>query len=484
MESLNTNKVVNATKWSAITEVVAKLVTPVTSMVLARLLTPEAFGIVATVTMIISFAEIFTDAGFQKYLIQHEFIDDTDKDQSINVAFWSNLMLSLIMWALIAVFNSAIARIVGNPGLGYVIVIASISIPLEAFSSIQMALFKRDFEFKTLFKARLVGLCVPLFITIPLAVLLKNYWALIIGTIVANFANAIILTVFSKWKPRMYYSWNKFREMFSFTVWSMIEAISIWLTSYIDIFIVGVYLSQHFLGLYKNSMNIVASITAIVTSATTPVLFSSLSRLQDNRSEFEMLFFKFQNLVAILILPLGVGIFCFRDLITSILLGSQWMEAANFIGMWGLTSSITIVLAHYCSEVYRALGKPKLSVVAQWLHIIVLWPVVLFYVKDGFDVLCIARSIVRLELVLVQLIVMYFAVKISPLKMVMNITHPIAGSILIWLVAELLLPVNNSIWWSLTVALICGSCYVVFMCCYKKERDAISAFIIRLMARK
>ena len=72
-------KALYATRWSAITEIVAKLVVPISNMVLARLLTPEAFGVVATLTMVISFAELFTDAGFQKYLIQHEFRDDTDR---------------------------------------------------------------------------------------------------------------------------------------------------------------------------------------------------------------------------------------------------------------------------------------------------------------------------------------------------------------------------------------------------------------------
>ena len=101
-ESINT-KVKSATKWSAITEIIAKLITPITSMVLARLLTPEAFGVVATLTMIISFAEIFTDAGFQKYLIQHDFKDEKDQIDSTNVAFWSNLIMSLIIWLIIIV---------------------------------------------------------------------------------------------------------------------------------------------------------------------------------------------------------------------------------------------------------------------------------------------------------------------------------------------------------------------------------------------
>ena len=65
--------------------------------------------------MIIVFAEIFTDAGFQKYIIQHEFKNDEEKDQSINVAFWSNLILSVFLWIVIALFSKPLMRLVGNP---------------------------------------------------------------------------------------------------------------------------------------------------------------------------------------------------------------------------------------------------------------------------------------------------------------------------------------------------------------------------------
>ena len=67
-----------AVKWSTITEIIAKLISPILNMILARLLSPEAFGLVATVTMVVTFAEVFTDAGFQKYIVQHEFIDAED----------------------------------------------------------------------------------------------------------------------------------------------------------------------------------------------------------------------------------------------------------------------------------------------------------------------------------------------------------------------------------------------------------------------
>lgn len=476
MSELNT-KIIKATKWSSITEVVAKLITPITSIVLARLLTPEAFGVVATLTMVITFAEIFTDAGFQKYLIQHEFADDVDKEQSTNVAFWSNLIMSLAIWLVIGIFADPLAAMVGNPGLGHVLIIACVSIPLAAFSSIQMALYKRDLDFKTLFKVRIVGICIPLLVTVPLAFYLRSYWALVIGTIATNLANAILLTVYSKWKPRFFYSFAKLKEMFSFSAWSVVEAVSIWLTGYVDVFIIGVYLNEHYLGLYKTSMTVVGQIMGLITAATTPILFSSLSRLQDDENAFQTLFFKFQKLVGLLVIPLGVGIYCYSDFVTKVLLGDQWLEASSFIGLWGLTSAITIVLSHYSSEVYRAKGRPKLSVLAQVLHLIVLWPAILIAVKYGFETLTVTRALVRLELILVNLIIMYVVVKVSSWKMLKNVSYSLMASLVMAIVAFLINRISNSNIWQITSILVCLVLYFVLVMLVPTNRNVLRSFI-------
>ncbi len=469
-ENLN-SKVVRATKWSAITEIMAKLVTPIVSIVLARLLTPEAFGVVTTLTMIITFAEIFTDAGFQKYLIQHEFKDSQDRDESTNVAFWSNFIMSMFLWGIISVFCEPLATLVGNPGLGIVLVIACISIPLAAFSSIQMALYKRDLDFKTLFKVRMVSVILPLFVTIPLALWLRSYWALVFGTIAQNLANAILLTVQSQWKPRFFYSFDKLREMFSFTMWSMIEAVSIWLTSYVDIFIVGTALNQYYLGLYKTSSTTVGQIMGLITGITTPILFSALSRLQKDEGEFKQLFFNFQKYVSILVMPLGIGIFCFSGLITQVLLGGQWMETSGYIGLWGLTSALTIVLSHYCSELYRAKGRPKLSVLVQWLHIIVLWPAILISVKYGYHTLYVTRALVRLELILVNLIVLYSVIRISPWEMLKNILPSFVAAAGMGVLGFVLLQISSNIICQFVWITICTITYFVIIRLFPAERN-------------
>ena len=102
----NINKQIGeSTKWSSVTEILTKLISPIVNMILARLLAPEAFGVVATISIVISFAEIFTDAGFQKYLIQHEFKDEEELDQSTNVAFWTNLFISIFICIIIFRFH-------------------------------------------------------------------------------------------------------------------------------------------------------------------------------------------------------------------------------------------------------------------------------------------------------------------------------------------------------------------------------------------
>lgn len=453
-KALATN-IITAAKWSTVTEFVAKIIVPVTNMILARILSPDTFGVVATVTMVISFADMFTDSGFQKYLIQHKFVNESEKQNNINVAFWSNLFISLFLWGFIIVYSESIANLVGNPGLGIVIIIAGISLPLTSFSSIQMAIYRRNLDYKTLSFIRIIGVIIPFIITIPLALLGYDYWSLIIGTICGNLMNAILLTMKSEWKPKLYYDFKVLKKMLSFSMWSLAESISIWLTSYIGTFIVGSILSSYYLGLYKTTMNTVNGVFAIITASTTNLLFSSLSRLQDDNREYELVFFKFIKLVAMIILPTGVGIFIYRDLLTNILLGEQWKEANTFVGIWGLMSCITIVLGQYCSEIYRSKGKPKLSFLAQALHLIVLIPTIVASAKYGFETLIYARSLVKIQQILVNWIIMYIAFNISPLKIIKNILPSFIASTLMGCFAIVLKSISNNCLWDFVSIGLC-----------------------------
>lgn len=449
------NKIVNATKWSTISEIAAKLITPITNMILARVISPEAFGVVTTVTMIMSFSDMFSDAGFQKYLIQHNFKDENEMFKNANVAFWTNLGISILIWLFIIIFREQIAIGVGNPGLGNVIAISCIQLLLTSFSSIQMSLYRREFDFKTLFLVRIIGVFIPIIITIPLAFLGLSYWALIIGSIAMQLSNAIILTIKSKWKPQRFFSIKILIEMFSFSIWSLIEAISIWATSWIDVFIVSRFLNDYYLGLYKTSTTMINGLMSLITAAIIPVFFAVISRLQDRTEEFNKIYLKTQRLLSIFLFPMGVGVYLYRDLVTKILLGDKWSGANNIIGIWSLISVVCIVFGNLSSEVYRAKGKPQLSFVSQLLYLVVFVPTCIISIKYGFWVFIYARSLIRIEAILVDLIIMKFIIGISITKIFKNIIPTLFSSIVIGGLSYILKMVSDGIMWSFASIIIC-----------------------------
>ena len=406
-----TKKVSSATKWSLVTEVAVKLISPLTQVALAHILAPEAFGVVATVTMVTSFADMLSDAGFQKYLIQHEFSDEKALSRGANVAFFTNFVVSLALWALIATFNEPLAAMVGNEGLGVVLVVACASLPLTALSSIQLALFHRRFAFKELFVVRVAVALVPLFVTVPLALLGFGFWSLIIGTIVGNLVNAAVLTVKSDWKPFLYYSFVELREMLSFSAWTLLEQFSIWLTSWMGTFIVGSLLTSYYLGLYKTSISMVNTALGIITSATTPVLFAELSRRQSDGEAFATAFFRMQRKVGLFVVPLGFGIFLYRDFVTELILGPQWGEASLMFGLWALSSAVVIPIGHYASEVFRAKGRPKLSFVSQIAYLAVMAPVTYYAATLDFESFAFVSSLIRFAAIAIDMAILKAFVK-------------------------------------------------------------------------
>ncbi|CEP97205.1 polysaccharide biosynthesis protein [[Clostridium] sordellii] len=460
-EVLLKKQIAKATKWSFITECIAKLINPLTNMILARILMPSDFGVIATITMITSFADMIADAGFQKYIIQNEFKHDEDRKKSTDVAFWTNLIIALFLWILIAVFSEKIAIMVGNKGLGNVILIACIQLPITAFSSIQIASCKRDFRYKDLFSVRVVSIIIPFITTIPLALLGFGYWSVIIGTIFGGISNALVLFFKCSYRPSFYYNFTLLKKMLSFSIWSLIEAISIWLTAWIDVFVIGTLLDQNFLGLYKNSINTVNSIMSIITVSTTSIIFSTLSRLQNSQDEFKKMFFLTQKLMAIIILPMGVGMYIYSDFITEILLGDQWIDASKIIGIWAITSAIKMVLGDYCSEVFRAKGRPKLSFLAQLLHLVVLVPICILSIKHSFITLVYSRSWIRMQLVFVQWIIMMYIIKIPMLKSFNNISTAVIGSALMGVLAMILRNFKYEYIWNFTSIGICIIFYTI-----------------------
>lgn len=462
------SKMRNATKWSTVTEVVAKLISPITNMILARLLVPEAFGVIATITMITSLADLLTDAGFQKYLIQHKFKNENELYQYANVAFMSNLFISILVWVIIAVYNNRLANILGNPGTGIAIIVATLQLPLTALTSVQMGIYRRKLDFKTLFYRRIVSVIIPLIVTVPLAILNFNYWSLIIGNLVGQIANAIILTIKSEWKPKLFFEGDILKNMLSFSIWSLIESVTVWISTYIDTFIIGKWLDAYYLGLYKNSINMVNAIMNVITATVTPVLTSGLAKLQDDKKRYEETFFKWQRLLGWIVVPMGIGIFIFRDLATKILLGNQWKEATDIIGIVALVMPFKILLSNMISICYLSKGKPKLSVISQMLYIIPTIIISIIFIQRGFWTFVYVRNLFIIELIIINLIIMNNIIKISAIKMLKNIIKPVIATTIMSILVYPISIVTDSVIIQLVAIVFSIMIYIVLMYIFGK----------------
>jgi len=464
------SKISSAAKWSALGEVMAKLVTPISTVVLAHLLTPEAFGVVATITMIISFAEIFMDAGFQRYVIQKEYATERDKFKCADVAYWTNLAIGLLFFIIICIFKEQIARLVGNPGLGNVLVVAAITIPVNAITSIQMAIFKHSLDFKSLFYRRIVTVIVPLAITIPLAYTLRSYWALVIGTLASNIITSIVLTIFSPWRPSLYYNKRILMGMIGYSSWTLLDALLTWATAYAEIFFIGVFLNEYYLGLYKTAMTTVAQFISLISAIILPVLMPALSRIQNDYSQMRTIIYKLQRYVGFLLIPLGGAIYAFRVQITFVLLGDQWAAITTFIGIWAIAEVLMLVFSRFCSNVFPAIGKPHLSVLIQILHLVVLIPTVYISAQYGFDSLYWARTIIRIQLLALNC---YFAYKTIKLSFAQSFSR-VMTYIILTIILVILMLTFLSIWasnYSIIVWIpLFFTLYITIICIRREER--------------
>lgn len=430
------SKSLKALKWSTLTELVAKLVTPISNMILARILSPEAFGVMATVIMVSTFAEMISDGGFHKYIIQKNFKSEEEKYKSASVAFWTNISVSLIIWILIALFSKEISGMIGNQDFYLALTVACLQIPINSISSIYVALYKRDFNFKFLFKVRVIGIFIPFLITIPLAVIGLGFWSLIAGNLIMYSAISCYLLFSSEWMPNFSYEVKYLKKMVSFSSWTILESITIWLVGWIDIFLISQFLNEYYLGIYRISISTVNAVMSLLTASLLPVIFSTLSRIQNDDIKFKKTFYESQKKIAYVILPIGVLLYTNSELFTSIMLGENWIEASPIIGVWGLTSSLLIFTSFLNSEVYRSKGMPKISFFSQVLHLMFLVPACLISIRYGFWELVYTRSLIRIQGFVTGFIFMKIFMDFPIIKTLRNITLPVVLALIFFMILE------------------------------------------------
>ena len=192
-----TTKAVGSLKWSALTEIAARTAQPIIFVVLARLLAPTDFGVLATAMIVISFVQMFWDAGLSKALIQTKEVPEN----AAHVVFWTNLTLGIIIYTLLFAAAPYIAFFFKSPVTEPVLRVLGIQIIIASLASVQQALFVRDLDFRGLFWIKLLTVFIPALFSIPLALLGYGIWSLVTGTLAGQFFNLLLLWMRSPWRP-------------------------------------------------------------------------------------------------------------------------------------------------------------------------------------------------------------------------------------------------------------------------------------------
>ncbi len=466
-----TKKTLQAGIWSTVTEVGTRLISPVLNMILARILAPEAFGVLATVTMVISFAEIFVESGFQKFLIQHEFADEKEEHQYMSVAFWSNMLFSLVIWAVILIFRNPIASIAGNEELGIVIAVSGVMIPMYGVIGIQNCIIKKRLQFKRLFYVRVPAAAAPLIITVPLACMGLGYWSLIIGNIGGLAIQSLALLYVGRFKPLAYFSLSKLKHMLKSGAFTLMDGLAVWATNWVDMFLIANSMTEHELGLYKNSISIITALFAMVNSAVVPVLYSSLSKLQKDNEAFKRMFLAAQKLLCMFILPLGVGVYLYRDLATQLMLGDQWSGAAYIVGITALTYAARVCFVSFYSSAYQAKGYFFLPLIMQVLDLVMLVPTCIIAARSGFDGLVTARALIRLDLIIPEMIAAFVVCRIKPGDTIKAVYPYCISAGVMCILAIQLQSMAQTLLWNFASILLCAAAYFAVLFLFKKERN-------------
>jgi O-antigen/teichoic acid export membrane protein len=234
------SEVVVGYKWSILAEATYKIITPVVFLVLARLLEPDNFGIIAFVTLLINFAQILWDSGLSKALIQRQ----TDTGEAAQAVFYHNLLIGVLIYGLLFLAADSIARVFGDPRLTKVLRIQGLQIIIASTASVQAALLHLKMDFKSLFRIRGIAVIVSGFVSIGLAWIGWGYWALVAGILSAEVTKAAHLWINSSWHPRWGYDHAIAEQLWHVGIWIFFEELLAWFIVWGESAIVGYYLGS------------------------------------------------------------------------------------------------------------------------------------------------------------------------------------------------------------------------------------------------
>jgi O-antigen/teichoic acid export membrane protein len=373
-------------KWSIFTELVSRTAQPIVFVILAKLLTPEDYGVVGTAMIAIAFCQMFWEAGLGKALIQ---IKESPLEAA-QVVFWTNLALGGVIYVLLFVSAPAIAQFFHSPKSAPVLRVLGLQVILASLTSVQQALLVRELDFRRLFWIKLFTAFVPGFFSIPLAFYGQGVWALVAGTLAGQAFNLLLLWTQSTWRPRWHYDAVLARRLFGFGLWIVLESLGAWLIVWGDSMIVGRYLGVHDLGVYRTGLMMVTLVFGLLLNPIVPIMYPTFSRLQDDLPALSRVFHEVNRVVIAFALPIGTGLFLVGPEMATSLFGNKWHGLGLVIGVLGLMHG-TAWLVGLNAELYRAMGRPDINTKLMFGQLVFYLPAFYLAAQEGLSTFVFTR---------------------------------------------------------------------------------------------
>ncbi len=387
-------KAVKGVIWTAIDSWGRQAVSLVVFFILARLLNPETFGLIALAYIFIEFAQIFLDQGFSVAIIQREDVDT----EHLDTAFWITLGISVVLTVLSAACAGLAADFFKQPQLIPIIQWLSISFTFSGLSGVQQAILERQFDFKSLAMRSLLSVIIGGIVGVVMAFLNFGVWSLVGQQLSSSLVQVLVLWRLSDWRPGFKFSATHGKELFNFGI--NISAFNLinFFNRRADDLLIGYFLGLVALGYYSIAYKLLLVMLNVLISTTTKVALPIFSRLQGEPERLISAFYSATQFTSLIVFPVFLCVPILASEFIKVFFGEQWIQSIPVLQVLSLFGPVHLIF-FYNNSVILALGKPSWRL---WIQVInTVTNVVGFALVVKFGIVAVASAyVVRGYLVL------------------------------------------------------------------------------------
>lgn len=352
---------VSNAKWVAVSQL-ARIASQLANIfVLARILPPSDYGLMAMATVVTNLALLIRDQGTSAAIIQKEDLTH----HTVNTVFWFNIFVGLSIAGIIMLASPIIAGYFKHAELIEILVILALVFPISSSSISHQALLERESQFKKLAFVELISSFVAMVIAVVAALKGAGVYSLVLQAILMALLSSVQIWFLSSWRPKGKPSFEQLKMLLPFTGHMTVFQLITYFFRNADSMVVGRVLGAASLGIYSMAYKVMLLPVQNITWASSRALFPVMSRQQGNLEEMGKLYLQTIAFIAFLTAPLMAGIYALREPFVDVAFGHQWMDVASVLA-WLTPVGFMQSISSTTGTVFMAQGKTRLLM---WLSL-------------------------------------------------------------------------------------------------------------------